>query len=199
MPVTATSPQSLSLDVGDTWNLWVDVTDDDGALASGTVSVTVTKPDASTSTPTASEDATGRYRASYVLAATGRHTAVVSVSGDVVGVVPFEVLAITAGGSALPTLSQVKVYLGETSYDDTAIQDALDAETVAQRAVCRIPAAYPADLREALLRRVARNLAMRSLPLAMPQGDMEGSPNPLLARDPEVRRFEAPYRRLVVG
>jgi hypothetical protein len=55
------------------------------------------------------------------------------------------------------------------------------------------------DLREALLRRVAANLARRQLgPLPGPQGDSE-TPAIVPARDPEVRRLEGPWRKTTVG
>jgi hypothetical protein len=46
---------------------------------------------------------------------------------------------------------------------------------------------------------VARNLAMRGLPVAVLRGDGEAGDTILPGRDPEVRRFEAPYRRLKMG
>ncbi|GAB3817460.1 hypothetical protein [Kribbella italica] len=101
-----------------------------------------------------------------------------------------------------PDISAVKNYLGVTSASDEAIESALAAETAAQAVVCRIPAApedYPDDLAEALCRRVARNLALRKIPLAVLLGDAESGSTILPGRDPEVRRYEAPHRRLVVG
>lgn len=89
---------------------------------------------------------------------------------------------------------------GGASWLAADIQDALDAETAAQRTKCRIPDPMPADLAQALKRRVQRNLAMRQLPLAVLQGDAEGGSTRILpSNDPEVRRLEAPYRRLKVG
>lgn len=101
---------------------------------------------------------------------------------------------------AVPTLASVKAYLGETSFVDADISQALAAETAAQANLCTIPVVYPADLAEALLRRVARNLALRGIPLAVLQGDSEANgPSFLPGKDPMVRQYEAPYRRLVVG
>lgn len=92
-------------------------------------------------------------------------------------------------------------YLGANSWPDSEILDALEAEAAAQRSTCRIPAVYPADLRQALLRRVKRNLAMRGLALAVLRGDAEagGADTVLPGRDPEVRRLEAPFRKLPIG
>jgi hypothetical protein len=98
----------------------------------------------------------------------------------------------------MPALGDVKGYLGDTSTNDEVLQDALDAETAAQMGVCTLPAVYPLDLREALLRRVARNLALRGIPLAVLQGDAETGNLTLPGRDPEVRRLEAPHRKVVV-
>lgn len=91
-------------------------------------------------------------------------------------------------------------YLGRNSAPDADVQDALDAETAAQAARCRVDDPAPPDLDQALKRRVACNLARRGLPLAVLQGDAEsGRTDFVPGRDPEVRRLEAPYRRLVMG
>jgi hypothetical protein len=101
-----------------------------------------------------------------------------------------------------PTTGDVETYLGDTSYTTEELGLALAAEKAAQAARCRVPAddaAWPADLVEALCRRVARNLALRGIPLAVLQGDAEvGSLIPP-GRDPEVRRLEGPHRRITVG
>lgn len=96
-----------------------------------------------------------------------------------------------------PVLADVTAYLGATSWSDDEIDDALAAETAAQRAVCRVGSTYPADLREALLRRVARNLAMRGQPSSVPTDS--DIPSFLPTVDPEVRRLERPYRKYPVG
>lgn len=110
---------------------------------------------------------------------------------------------------AIPDIDDVQSYLGDTSWTDTEVQAALDAELAAQQAVVRpgyFLAAdedgvrdYPADLAEALKRRVARNLAMRGVPLSVNQGDADTAPAFVPRTDPEIRRLEAPYRRLAVG
>lgn len=101
---------------------------------------------------------------------------------------------------AVPTLPDVKAYMGQTatSYPDASLVSALAAETAAQGRVCRVESAnYPADLAEALLRRVVRNLAMRRLPLGVMADEM-GSTR-LGSSDPEVRRLESPFRKRFVG
>lgn len=107
---------------------------------------------------------------------------------------------------AAPDLTVVKAYLGKsTSKDDDTIQSALSAETAAQARACRVPsdpdAQWPADLVEALCRRVAVNLANRTLPLGVQQAvsELNASQVRVGGLDREVRRLEAPHRKLVVG
>lgn len=109
-----------------------------------------------------------------------------------------------------PTPAEVAAYLGdESTWDEDAITSALDAEKAAQAGVCRIPidpdpdqpADLPADLTEALMRRVAHNLALRQLPLGVQANLSEGgvATNKVGGTDAEVRRLERPWRKLVVG
>jgi hypothetical protein len=101
-----------------------------------------------------------------------------------------------------PTVGDVETYLGDTSYTTEEITAVLAAEKAAQAARCRVPADdadWAADLTEALFRRCARNLAMRGVPLAILQGDAEVGSTVLPGQDPEVRRLEAPHRRLTFG
>lgn len=98
-------------------------------------------------------------------------------------------------------IDDVKAYAGQNarSWSDDDLTDALAAETAAQARVCVIPDPVPADLDQALKRRVVRNLAMRQYLSQDTIGDAEIGPPIVPGRDPEVRRFEAPFRRLVVG
>lgn len=98
--------------------------------------------------------------------------------------------------TTVPTFPEVKSYLGTSSASDAAVRLALEAETATQARVCRVDP-YSADLGNALMRRVARNLAMKNVPLGV-QMDELGAVR-LGSTDPEVRRLEAPYRRLVIG
>lgn len=99
-----------------------------------------------------------------------------------------------------PTLLDVLDYLGDTSYTDDQVQAALDAEAAAQRRRCRVPADMPADLAEALKRRVARNLAARAVTVVTAQVYEGGSTTTRVPTvDPEVRRLEADWRRKPVG
>lgn len=110
-----------------------------------------------------------------------------------------------------PALADVLGYLGDnTSWTEDEITAALAAETAAQAAVVRFPAdpeapadplPYPADLAEALFRRVAHNLALRALPLGVQASitDAAVATNFVGGTDAEVRRLEAPYRKRVVA
>lgn len=110
---------------------------------------------------------------------------------------------------AVPTLAEVRSRLKLTvdRIPDDELQDVLDAEVALQAKVCTIPAdptdppsdAYPAALRAAVFRRVARALAMKGIPLAVLQGDAENGTTYLPSNDPEVRRLERPYRGEVVA
>jgi hypothetical protein len=102
----------------------------------------------------------------------------------------------------VPTEQEVADYLGATSATTEEIADAYAAEKADQANRCRVPAdngTWPASLAQALKRRVARNLALRGLPIAVLQGDAEGGSTILPGSDPEVRRFEAPHRKVTFG
>lgn len=108
-----------------------------------------------------------------------------------------------------PDLVACKAYLGDgSSYSDTEVENARAAELVAQMNACKIPAdldplnpqPYPADLAEALKRRILRNLTMKALPLGLQTSMSEAAVSTIrVGQDPEVRRLEAPYRKRVVG
>lgn len=195
----AYSPGDVTLPLGGVWDIRVLVQDADGQPVDQTPVVTVTLPNGTTATPTVGTVQLGVYAAAYTVAAAGRYIARAVAAGygavDLAAYVTTTVVA-----TAMPTIIDVDDYLNGHSFTNVQLQDALDAEAAAQRAVCRVPAAYPADLRQALLRRVARNLKMRPLPLAVLQGDAEGGSDTILpGRDPEVRRLEGPFRKLVLG
>jgi hypothetical protein len=184
--------------LNDRWVNEVQVLDDDGcAVTDATMVVTVTPP-TGPSVPVTPEAIDGdRYRWAYVpTVSTGRWIA--SVSADGYGLTYFiaDVVDVAAGVD-MPTLEQVLSYLGWT--EDTANNDAATAlatETSAQAAICVVGPVYPNDLRGALYRRVARNLALKKLPVAVLRGDGEVGPMVLPGNDPEVRRLERPHRKL---
>lgn len=106
-----------------------------------------------------------------------------------------------ATASGTPDVEDVAAYLGPAadSWDEATLTAALAAEKAAQVRACRIPAPMPDDMREALLRRVAANLARRQLgPLPGPQGDAEVA-TVVPIRDPEVRRLEGSWRKCIFG
>lgn len=106
-------------------------------------------------------------------------------------------------------LEAVKAYLAETdhSWSDSQVTSAFDAERVAQAHACLVPASavpeeeWPADLVEALGRRVQHNLALRGLPLGLQTAMGEGgvAMRGVGGKDAEVERLEGPYRRVVFG
>lgn len=207
MPVAAVTPTATAMVVGDVWTLSVLVTDADGWPVDQTPVITVTLPNASTATPTVSATAyAGVYRAEYYPATAGRHTARAVVTGYGAATWTAYADAVTAT-AAMPVLADLVGdrtttygYLGRNSWTNADVQEALDAEARAQRDRCDVPAEYPPALREALLRRVAANLARRGLPLSVAQGDAElGGTVPPPRHDPEVRRLEGPYARMSIG
>lgn len=109
-----------------------------------------------------------------------------------------------------PDRTAVRDYIGTNgAYSDEAIDSALATEVAAQARLVRLPAdpdapadplPYPADLLEALLRRVQRLLEMRSKPLGYQDTMTEFGPaSSRVGPDPEIRRLEAPYRKMVLG
>lgn len=101
--------------------------------------------------------------------------------------------------TAAVTLADLRTYLGagSTQWSDGELTDVLAVETRQQSTKCRVPTGVVEDLDEALCRRVARNLAMRKVPLGLVAGEVESARVP--ATDPEIKRLEAPYRRRVVA
>ena len=162
------------------------------------VTLTATLPDGTSEPITVGEPVTtGLYRVTYTPMQPGRWVfAWQTTDPDTADAVAVWVVAV----GAMPTVADVVDYLGGDAdqWTEEELSDALAAEMAAQRRWCDVGAEYPDDLRQALLRRVARNLAMRSLPLAVLQGDAEVGPVRLPGQDAEVRRLEAPHRRMPV-
>lgn len=198
MTVKARSATSAILAKGDAWVIDVRVYDTDGAAVDDTLTVTVTDPNGVTSTPTLSPGDTGRYTATVVVDAADRWIA--QATSATYGRCSFTALVADATPAAqMPSLVDLDDYLGSHKATDDELEEALAAETWNQARMCRIPAEYTPDLRSALLRRCARHLAMKRIPLAVLQGDAETGSTVPPSRDSEVRRFEGPYRRLVMG
>lgn len=178
--------------------LTFNVKDADGNLAdAAAVTLTVTRPDGTTAILVVDHPAVGDYRADYVPVQTGWHVARLVATGANAGSIE-DAFEVTPAYIAHVTAADVTYYIGAGSWTEPQVASALAAERSAQAANCRIDP-YTADLREALLRRCARNLAMRGIPLAVLQGDGETGSVVLPRNDPEVRRLEGPYRRLCFG
>ena len=195
-----TSPLSGLVPVGGAWVLDVSTTDENGDHTSAVVPVvSVTDPAGAITTPAPVAGVTGFYTITVTPVLPGRYVAHLSTPDDALDAATYVLGPTTAAG--MPNVSDVAAYLGQYagSWSTVDMQDALDAERGAQRDRCGERPHYPPQLRQALLRRVQRNLAMRRAPLAVTAGDADGSVTILPGKDPEVRRLEGPYRRLVIG
>lgn len=199
--ITLSTAPGVLLPLGGQWTLIVETRDADGYL-SGTVTptLTVTLPDGTSTAPVFEAlDYLGGWIAVYTPAVTGRFLAHASTPEDAVDAAAY--VAGPTTSAQMPTVDDVARYLkgSASSWTTAELQEELDGEASAQRAKCGVRAVYPPDLRKALLRRVQRALAMRALPLATLQGDADGGALLLPGEDPEVRRLEKPYRKLVMG
>lgn len=195
--LTPISGDSVELYEGSRWVLVVRVTDDSGSGVETVPSITAVFPDGDTESASSENLGNGFYRAAVNVGGPGIYVATVLVENYGVTAFRANVIGLDDPFANMPGLAAVKAYIGATSTGDAVIQDALDAETQAQMDCCRIPVVYPATLGQALKRRVARNLALRRIPLAVLQGDAESGSLTLPGSDPEVRRLERPYRKLV--
>ncbi len=207
MAVTSRGHTTVHRTAGAAWTFDVDVRDDvTGDQVRGDIglpAVTVTTPNGATVDvdPVEVNDVRDHYfRASMIVTTAGRYVASVTVADYGTALFACWVDPVVAA-TGMPDIEDVDVYLGDHSWSDEQLQDALDAEADDQRHRCAVPAAYPAALRQALLRRCAVNLAKRRVLLDTSGGDSDSDygPQVLPYRDPEVRRFEGPFRRLVVG
>lgn len=105
--------------------------------------------------------------------------------------------------ATVPTVSEVRAWSQVTaqSLSDVQIQQILDAETELQTAACVwADGEYPFALAQALLRRCAREIGSRQLPLGL-SADTGGeyAPVRLPNYDVEIERLEAPYRVIAVA
>ncbi|MBI4941860.1 MAG: hypothetical protein HY830_14040 [Actinobacteria bacterium] len=180
--------------------LTVEVCDADGLPANaGAHALAMTRDGVSTGESlTLTNPETGRYQLDYTPAQVGRYVAVATFTGANAGVA-VDVFDVLAAGLSVVTLADVQAYLGDVSWTGPEIQQALDAERAAQRRRCRVDD-YGHDLREALCRRVARNLAARAVPVASFTSFEGGATSTRVpTKDPEISRLEGPYLRMVVG
>lgn len=105
-----------------------------------------------------------------------------------------------------PTLDAVRAWIQvpATVVDDAQLQTVLDGEAAIQAEVCAgaippDPEPLPAALVQALYRRVARVIRLRSLPTGMVGDSDEFGPIQAARRDAEIDRLEAVYRDPVLG
>jgi len=197
MSVRLEVPATTDLQVGGEWVLTVLVLDLDGCrVGDDTVVVTVTDPAAAETTPTVENLGSGRYRAVVYPAAAGRWTAAVDTGYGAAALVAYVNAPVLP-----PDVTALTAYITPTSVETDRLTEVLSTEIRAQRNVCDLPAEYSSDLREAVLRRCACNLARQGIPLAVVQGDAESGTSSVMppTHDPEVRRLEGPWRKLVTG
>jgi hypothetical protein len=99
-----------------------------------------------------------------------------------------------------PTTDQVREWTGvsASSIDEVALQIIVDAEVYGQAEVCRVEP-YTPNLYQAVLRRCARELAARGLPLGLMSGEAEYGPARIPSFDAEIERLEGPSRIVVTG
>lgn len=197
---------STALLVGQQWELLVE--------AESLPVLVVTKPDGTTLTPAVTFEATTAwdwalpyqtygYRAELVVTAAGRWLAAVQVGGVLAGVAQAEVAAQTAS-SAMPDAASLDDWLGGPdahSWPTEKLEEKIAIALAKQREVCRVPAAYPATLREAAHRRAARLLVMERQLTEQPRTDGDFDTPAALppGRDFSTRELESGYRRLPIG
>lgn len=110
----------------------------------------------------------------------------------------------------MTALDDLHTYLTTTlagKYGDAVLSQVLGTEIADQatrlRARYRMTdvaedwAGHVPPLREAVMRRCARNLALRKIPLGIAESDVASLR--VSGRDSEISRLEGPYRRTVVG
>ncbi len=202
MMVSSNMERSVDLVVGQQWRIRV-------ASADQPV-LTVMLPDDTTLTPAVLFEADGTsdalerlWLAAFAPQEPGRYiAAVVSPSGG--GALLLQAYVAEPTGNALmPNADTLDAWLGpgQHSFDEPELSEAMSIALAAQRRVCRVPVAYPADLREAAHRRAARYLFMRRQLTAQQRddGDYDSPPTLPPGRDYETRALESPFRKLGVG
>lgn len=102
-----------------------------------------------------------------------------------------------------PTIADVRAWanVSPASLSDAQLQQILDTESALQTAACTwADDAFPVALTQALLRRCAREIGGRQLPLGL-TADTAGeyAPVRLPSFDVEIERLEAPFRVIAVA
>lgn len=102
----------------------------------------------------------------------------------------------------VPDVATVRAWtqVSAQSLTDAQLQQVIETEQALQAASCRWVDAYPAALAQAILRRCARHVGARQLPLGL-VGDSGGETAPVRmpSWDVEIERIEAPYRVIAVA
>ena len=201
---TTTNPTAgppVRFHLGDVITLIAQVRDEDDNLAApGAMGLLIVHESGDEDDLTSSIVTTepGEHTVPYVPAVMGRHVATWTATGAYAGVATV-VLDVDPIDLAFISVTDLRDYLGATSATDSELTVALRAERAAQAQRCRIDP-YTYELREALMRRVARNLAARSVPVAtFTSFDGGATSTRVPSVDAEVRRLEGPYRRLTCG
>jgi len=100
-------------------------------------------------------------------------------------------------------LDALRTWLGvpATVVDDEALTQVVNAEASIQASLCSIPPddQLPAELVQAIYRRVGREVAAKGVPLGIVGVDAEFGPAQLRSWDAEIDRLEGPRRRFVFG
>jgi hypothetical protein len=206
MAIRALNSDQRELTTDATWMLLVEAT----ALPV----VTVLLPDGTTLTPAATfEEVTSYdgtaviydyvYQAEVVADTSGRWVAVVTdASGATLFFQAF--VADVSGTADFPDADELSNWLGGEdahSFTEQEMTDELAVAAAQQRRRCRIPAAFPPDLREALLRRAARLLYLRKqyTEQARTDGDFDAPPTFPPGRDFTTRDLEAAFLKVSTG
>lgn len=103
----------------------------------------------------------------------------------------------------LPDVTAVRAWtqVSAQSVTDAQLQQVIDTEAALQSASCSwTDVEYPPALAQAILRRCARQIGARQLPLGL-VGDSAGETAPVRmpSWDVEIERIEAPYRVIAVA
>jgi len=185
--------------LGDVTRLAFESFDETGEpVNAATAQLTIVTPTGTVEIVPLTNASIGVYTADYVGATAGRYRATFTTSGPYAGVA-VDIFDITAPTLSDVTVAQMRAYLGDTTATDQDLKDVLLAEQSAQADRCIIDPYTPA-LREALLRRISRNLAARAVPIAIFNSFEGGSSSFRIPKvDAEIARFEAPYQKMVIG
>jgi hypothetical protein len=184
-----------SVTAGERWHITVDVTGDSGEEAAAPT-YEVTGAGTASGTMTLVDGWSCRYEAYVPTAAAGWYMAVVTYGADVLNLACYADPVVAPGDRV--TVADVEEFLRESSWTTEEVADALAAEEADQRARCYTAPVYPPSLFHALKRRAARALAMQTILLGV-QDSADGFVSKVPRWDAEIRRYEAPYRRMVIG